>query len=49
MVKIFAFRTEPWTNFAKDSDSIFEDDFVNNKIFTFKTTHKPLKGIVKFK
>ena len=49
MPKSYSFRSEPWTSFSKESDSIFNEDFVKDKLFTFKTTHNPSLGIVKFK
>ncbi len=49
MPKSYSFRSEPWTSFSKDSDAIFSEDFIKDKLFTFKTTHKPSLGIVKFK
>lgn len=44
-----SFRSEPWTDFSKESDRIFEEDFVKNSILTVKTSHQPSRGIVKFK
>lgn len=49
MPKSHANRTEPWADFTKESDRIFDENFVKDKIFTFKTAHHSPKGIIKFK
>lgn len=40
MAKANSFKSEPWTALEKGEWSIFEDDFVHEKLFTLKATRK---------
>lgn len=49
MAKANSFKTEPWTALEKGEVSIFEDDYVHDKLFTFKTTRKAATSSIALK
>lgn len=49
MAKAPSFKTEPWTSFDRESYSIFEDDFVHDKVCTIKANIKSDKSTVNLK
>lgn len=49
MAKANSFKAEPWTALEKGQWSIFEDDFVNSKLFTLKATRKTATSTISLK
>jgi hypothetical protein len=49
MAKANSFKSEPWTALEKGEWSIFEDDFVHDKLFTLKGTRKSVTSTVAIK
>ena len=48
MAKANSFKAEPWTALYKGSWSIFDDDFINDKL-TFKLNKKSETSGIQFK
>jgi hypothetical protein len=49
MAKANSFKSEPWTALEKGEWSIFDDDFVHDKLFTLKGTRKSSTSTVSLK
>ena len=49
MSKPNSFKAEPWASLDKNSDSIFTDDFVHDKLVTVKVSQVASKGTVNLK
>lgn len=49
MAKANSFKTEPWTALEKGEVSIFEDDYVHDKLFTLKATRKAASSSIALK
>lgn len=49
MAKANSFKTEPWTALEKGQNSIFEDDYVHDKLLTFKATRKSATSTISLK
>jgi len=49
MSKPESIKIDPWTDFPKQTYSLFTDDFVHDKLFTVKVNSKGEKSTVNIK
>jgi hypothetical protein len=49
MAKANSFKSEPWTGLERGSYSVQDDDFVHEKLFTFKVTKKSATSTIALK